>query len=92
MTAKEMIELVRQHHPHMGEKEILGLLNRAKDDFCSKTDLVKDTYTFNTVADQRYYAMDDRILKVKSIWLDSVRIPKMTGKPLIDDEDAGEYS
>ena len=33
MTLKEMIELVQQHHPHMGETEIVKLLNRAKDDF-----------------------------------------------------------
>ena len=92
MTAKEMIELVQQHHPHIREVELLKLLNRAKDDFCAKTEIVKDTYTFNTVANQRYYAMDDRILKIKSIWLNDVLISKMIGKPIIDDEDDGEYS
>ena len=31
MTTKEMLELVKQHHPHLGEKEALSLLNRAKE-------------------------------------------------------------
>ena len=43
MTAKEMIELVQQHHPHMGETEIVKLLNRAKNDFCAKTEILKTT-------------------------------------------------
>ena len=46
MTTKEMIELVQQHHTHMGEVEIIKLLNRAKDDFCAETEIVKKKYTF----------------------------------------------
>ena len=92
MTTKEMIELVQQHHPHLGEVETIKLLNRAKDDFCAKTEIVKDSYTFNTVANQRYYDIDNRVLKVKSVWVDSVKISKMIGKPVIDDTDAGEYT
>lgn len=87
-----MMELIQQHHPHMGETEIIKLLNRAKDDFCAKTEMIKDSYTFNTVADQRYYDIDNRILKIKSVWLNSVKIPKIVGKPIIDDTDAGEYT
>ena len=92
MNTKEMIELVHQHHPHMQETEVIKLLNRAKDDFCAKTEIVKDSYTFNTVANQRYYDIDNRILKIKSVWLDSVKISKMIGKPIIDDTDTGEYT
>jgi len=92
MSIKEMIELVQQHHPHMGQTEIVKLLDRAKNDFCSKTDIVKDTYTGVTVAGQRYYDIDSRILKIKSIWLNDVKIPKLIGKPIIDDEDDGEYT
>ena len=46
MKLLEMVELVQQHHPHMGETEIIRLLNRAKDDFCAKTEIVKKKYTF----------------------------------------------
>jgi len=92
MTAKEMIELVQQHHPHMGEVEVIKLLNRAKNDFCARTEIVKDSYTLNTVANQRYYDIDNRIIKIKSVWIDDIKIPKMIGKPVIDDEDTGEYT
>ena len=92
MTAKEMIELVQQHHPHMGEVEVIKLLNRAKDDFCGRTEIVKDSYTFNTVAKQRYYDIDNRIIKIKSVWLNDVKISYLIGKPVIDNEDTGEYT
>ena len=92
MTNKEMMELVQLHHPHMGEVEIIKLLNRAKDDFCAKTEIVKDSYTLSTVANQRYYNIDSKVLKIKSVWLNDVKIPKLIGKPIIDDEDSGEYT
>ena len=92
MSIKEMIELVQQHHPHMGQTEIVKLLDRAKNDFCAKTEIVKDSYTGTTVAGQRYYDIDSRILKIKSVWLNDVKIPKLIGKPIIDDEDDGEYT
>jgi hypothetical protein len=92
VTTKEMMELVQLHHPHMGEVEIVRLLNRAKNDFCAKTEIVKDSYTLNTVANQRYYDIDNRILKIKSVWLNDVKIPRLIGKPIIDDEDTGEYT
>lgn len=86
MTTKEMIELVQQHHPHLGEVEIVKLLNRAKNDFCFKTEIVKDSYTTSTVANQRYYTLDPKVIKVKSVWLNDVEIPKSLGKPIIDDD------
>ena len=54
MELKEMIELVQQHHPHMGETEIVKHLNRTKDEFCEETEIYKKTDTnIDTIADQR---------------------------------------
>ena len=86
MTTKEMIELIQQHHPHMGEKEIINRLNRVKDDFCARTEMVKDSYTTSTVANQRYYTISSNIIKILSVWLNDVQIPMLLGKPIIDDD------
>ena len=91
MTAKEMIELVQQHHPQLGEVEAIKLLNRAKNDFCAKTEILKTTKTLSTEASKRYYRLDKTILKIQEVWLDSVKIPMLIGKPIIDDTDSGEY-
>ena len=90
MTLKEMVELVQQHHPHIGEVELVRLINRAKDDFCLKTEMIKDSYTSSTVANQRYYTLDSKIIKIKRVWLNDVRIPMLIGKPIIDDDTSEE--
>ena len=57
MTAKKMIELIQQHHPHISETEALLLLNQAKDDFCQDTEIVKVQSTFTTTANQLLYSI-----------------------------------
>ena len=87
MTLKEMIETVQQHHPHMGEKEIVILLNRAKDTFCAETEIFKKTdATIDTVADQRWYDIPSGLTKIEEVYFDDVRIPRLQGKQNINDE------
>ena len=86
MTLKEMVELVQQHHPHIGEVELVRLINRAKYDFCLKTEMIKDSYTSSTVANQRYYTLPDSLLKITSVWLKDTQIPQLIGKHVIDDD------
>ena len=80
-----MIELVQQHHPYMGMKEIIRLLNRAKDNFCMESEVVEDSWTIQTDIDQRHYALDSNILKIKKVTLNDVVIPRLTGNIPIDD-------
>ena len=91
MTQLEMIELVRQHHEHLGETEIRKLLDRALADFAAKTEILESTVTTTTVANQRYYSLPDSLLKITSVWLNDTQIPQLIGKPVIDDdtEEAG---
>ena len=87
MTQKQMIELIQQHHPGLGETEIRLALNRAQDDYCTKTELIKETYTQNSVAGQRYYTIDAQVLKILSVQVNDVEIPRLIGKPIIDDDE-----
>jgi hypothetical protein len=99
----EIIELVQQHHPHMGEVEIIKLINRAMDDFTINTHILKkykDVY--DTVAGQRYYpstgseALNETIggnsdiIRIMNVWIDDVLIPRMASvnaAMLIDDDE-----
>jgi hypothetical protein len=87
MTQKQLIELAQQHHPSMGETEIRLALNRAQDDYCAKTELIKETYTQNSVAGQRYYTLDAQILKIIAVQVNDVEISRLIGKPIIDDDE-----
>ena len=64
MTQKELIELIKQHHPSMGNVEIRARLNRAQNDFCARTELMKKTYVQLTTGGKRYYPLDNDILKI----------------------------
>ena len=76
MEAKEMIELIQQHHPHI----------RAKDEFCERTDIYKKTATMSTTADHRWYALPTGLLKIEEVYIDDVKIPRLQGNPKINDE------
>jgi hypothetical protein len=86
MKLVEMIELVQQHHPHMGETEIVKLLNRAKDDFCERSEIVKSTWVDQTVANQRYYPVEHQVIKITEVYLNDTRIPRLLEKLPIDDD------
>ena len=78
MTAKQMIELVQQHHPHINETEALLLLNDVKNEFCENTEITKGVnLTFLTVAGQLKYDLflaadvptSGGILKISKVWV-----------------------
>ena len=92
MTLNEIIELVKQHHSHLGETEIRLLANRASDDFCAKTEILKDSFSLgsdvnpdSSTANKRYYTLPSEIITIREVYLNDVRIPRLTGKPIIDD-------
>ena len=90
MKGKEMVELVQQHHPEMGAQEIIKMLNRASDEFCTRTRLLDSATTFDTVADQRYYGLDGQIMEIWSVDYtnddgDLEAIPRLIGRPPIRD-------
>jgi len=92
MNRVEILELVQQHHPHMGETEIIKLINRAMDDFTVRTETLKRYADMgSTVAGQRYYPGssyedpfkknyidgDTDVLRILNVWIDDVLIPRM---------------
>ena len=87
MKQLELIELVQQHHPTMGHTEIRKSLNRAQNDYCARTELIKETYVQNSVAGQRYYNLDNNILKITRVQINDVEIPRLQGDPIIDDDE-----
>jgi hypothetical protein len=90
MKLKEMIETVQQHHPHMGEKEIVTLLNRAKDEFCEDTKIFKKTATDATEIDKRWYTIPTGLIQLEEVYLNDVKIPRLQGNPIINDESDDE--
>lgn len=91
MKLKEMIDRVRQHHPDMGEVEIIRSLNDALNDFGSRTEMIESVDQFNIanpgggssfLAGQRVYPLKQHIIKVKSVDYDGKSIKKLLNRPL----------
>ena len=59
MTQTQIIEMVQMHHPEMGDTEIRLYLNKALDEFCESTRILKGQQTFTTRASTRYSELND---------------------------------
>ena len=88
MKQLEMIELIKQHHPDMGDTEARMLLNRAVDNFAAETEIHETVFSQATVAEQRYYTLSDDVLRIKRCMLDKVEIPRLIGIPDEDEDGA----
>ena len=87
MTQKELIEIIQQHHPDIGETVIRKALNRAQDDFSAKTKIltVASDNTDVTVSDQRYYNLPPEALEIRRVELDEVSISRLITRPVKGD-------
>ncbi len=85
MTQEQLIELVKLHHPDMPDTLIRIYLNKALDDFCRKTRILKGHKSVSSVADKRYYDLDSSIIEVIRVDIDNYEILRIVGKPEFED-------
>jgi len=83
---QQMIDLVKKHHPNLGSNEIVHMLNKASDEFCSRTLILDEATQFDTVANQRYYGLKESILEIKSVDMvdsdgNTKEINRLAGRP-----------
>ena len=81
MTQNQLIEIVRKQFPDTPVAEIRIHLNDTLDEFCRRTRILPAAFQFTTVANQRYYDLDAKILEVTSVDFDGYDIPRLTGRP-----------
>ena len=81
MKQKQLHELIQMHHPEMREGEIRLRLNNALKEFCRKTKILRGAFQFDTVAEQRYYCLDSKIIEIESVDYDGSDIKRVVGRP-----------
>ena len=91
MTKQEALELFGQHHPDIGEKEALRIINKAVSTLSEETGIVQESFYETTVANQRYYDLPEGIIKINRVTLSDgdgkdYSIPR-SSTPTIEDTD-----
>ena len=89
MKIRQVLELVQQHHPDVGEVELLKYINQAMDTFAEETKIVEESFTTTTEANKRYYDVDQEIDRVTLTDADGrgFQIPRLLEIPEEEDKD-----
>ena len=85
MKYQEMVDRIKQHHPHLGETEIRQLVNDAQAELAERAKLTNGVLDITVTANQRYYALNSAVSKIKEVYFNDLRISRLSGDPIIDD-------
>ena len=84
MTIKNMVEMVKQHHPNVSETQIFEWLNQAMEEITDKTSFaIQVSDTFTTVSGTKYYNFDtlsnltdsDEVISIETVQFKGEHIP-----------------
>jgi hypothetical protein len=87
MTKLQIKELLKQHHPHLSSKLSDMYLELSADKIAQETDIITKTLLISSVAGQRWYDLDASITEIDKVYFNDVKIPKLIGDPIIDDDE-----
>lgn len=90
MTIQQLIELIQQHAPDLGEVQAALLLEQAEQDFVEQTKLLTDTVAFTTAAHTRNYALPDTILEITRVDVNNQPVTKLANDPFHADPSTGD--
>jgi len=87
MTKLQLMEFIKEHHSMLSSRQVELYIEMVGNKIAIDTDLAKKTFLINSVAGQRWYDLDKTIIKVDKVYFNDVKIPKLIGDPIIDDDE-----
>ena len=85
MKLGEMLDILKTRHSGVSETAMIKAINRSMDEFCRESQILKGSFTFDTIAGRRYYDLTtsngDEIIEVISVDYDGKDVPRLTGRP-----------
>jgi hypothetical protein len=87
MTQQHMIEYLQQHFPTLGATEARLMCDQSMLNFCEESELIELAYKIDSIAGQRYYPLPIATNSIKDVQINDVSIPRLVGKPLVDDDE-----
>ena len=92
MNKIQITELIKMHHPDVSGRQYEMYIEMAADRIAEKTGSIKKTFLINSIAGQRWYGLDASIIKIDKVEFNDVRIPKLIGQPIIQDDEISNPS
>ena len=87
MTKLLIKELLAQHHPHLSSTLSDMYLELSADKIAQESDIVSKTLLISSVAGTRWYDLDAGIIEIDKVYFNDVKIPKLIGDAIIDDDE-----
>ena len=87
MNKLQLLESLKEHHINLSSRQCDIYIERAANKIAIDTGVVKKSYLLDSVAGQRWYALDSKVLKVERVDFNDVKIPKLIGEPIIEDDE-----
>ena len=81
MKLQEMLDVLQKRHPLTSQNQITRLINRAMQDFCTRTEVHEEEFTGSLTIDQRWYDIPDRAIKILHVVVDDETAPMVVGPP-----------
>ena len=89
MNKVQMVELLRLHHSKISSTQAEMYIEQSANRIAERTEIYKRTDIMSSAAGQRWYSFPKRAVKIDSVYFNDVRIPRLIGEPLIDDDEFG---
>ena len=87
MNKQQIIELLRTHHSDASNRQLEMYIEQSANRIAERTGGIKKTFLLGSVAGQRWYNLDKSIIKINKVEFNDVRIPKLIGEPIIEDDE-----
>ena len=87
MNKTQITELLRLHHPDTSNRQLEMYIEQSANRIAERTGGIKKTFLIGSVAGKRWYDLNHGIIKINKVYFNDVKIPKLIGDPIIDDEE-----
>ena len=90
MNKTQITELLRLHHPDTSNRQLEMYIEQSANRIAERTGGIKKTFLIGSVSGKRWYDLNHSIIKINKIYFNDVKIPKLIGDPIIDDDEVTE--
>jgi hypothetical protein len=87
MNKIQITEIIKMHHPKASGRQFEMFIEMAADRIAQETGITKKTLLISSVAGTRWYDIDSTVIEIDKVYFNDVKIPKLIGDPIIDDDE-----